>query len=216
MTINHSQNLSLFRDTARGCVACRTSGLVHYDSELGWCRPLFDDGATCPSQVIVVAEAPNWDDTYNPTKGRLTYDIETDPTGNFTRDLFASVGLAPSDVLFTNSVLCLPALVLSKDGKKKYPVYSPQMRNCSKWLQMAIDCCNAKVVVTLGGKALDAVNKLSGHPHLLQISVGKAHPWNNRLLFPLYHPSRLGCITRSRDQQIADIQPLKDILSTFR
>ena len=216
MTISHSQNLSLFRDTARGCVDCRTSGLVYHDNEHGWGYPLFDEGASCPSQVIVVAEAPNWDDTFDQAKRRLTYDIKTDPTGDFTRDLFASVGLAPSDVLFTNSVLCLPALVLSKDGKKKYPVYSPQMRNCSKWLKMAIDCCNAKVVVTLGGKALDAVNKLSGHHLLLQISVGKADVWNNRLIFPLYHPSSLGRRTRSKDEQIADIRPLKDILSTFR
>ena len=207
MTISHSQDLSLFRDTARGCVDCRTSGLVHYDSEFGWGYPLFHEGASCPSQIIVVAEAPNWDDTYDQAKRRLTYDIETDPTGNFTRDLFASVGLAPSDILFTNSVLCLPA----RRGKK-HPVRAAQSRNCLKWLKMAIDCCNTKVVVTLGGAALEAVGRLSKHRLALGTSVGKAHAWNNRLLFPLYHPGRFGRIARSHDKQIADIQPLKKLL----
>lgn len=186
---------------------CRTSRLVHYDSELGWSYPLFHEGASCPSQIIVVAEAPNWDDTYDQAKRRLTYDIETDPTGNFARELFASVGLAPSDILFTNSVLCLPA-----EQEGKYPVRAAQSWNCLKWLKMAIDCCNAKVVVTLGGVALEAVGRLSRHRLTLGTSVGKAHAWNNRLLFPLYHPGRRSRKVRSRDKQIADIQPLKKLL----
>jgi uracil-DNA glycosylase family 4 len=207
MATSRSQDLILFRDAARGCVECRSLGLVHYDTKLGWGYPLFHEGATCPTQVIVVGEAPNWDDTYDQSKRRLTYDIETDPTGNFARDVFATVGLAPCDMLFTNGVLCLP----TRRGKK-HPVRAAQSWNCLKWLKMAIDSCNAKVVVTLGGAALDAVGRLSRHHLTLGTSAGKAHAWNNRLLFPLYHPGRLGRIARPPDRQIDDIQPLKELL----
>jgi uracil-DNA glycosylase len=96
--------------------------------------------------------------------------------------------------------------------KGKYPVRAAQSWNCLKWLKMAIDCCNAKVVVTLGGAALEAVGRLSRHRLALGTSVGKAHAWNNRLLFPLYHPGILGRIARSPDKQIADIRPLKELL----
>jgi len=158
--------------------------------------------------VVVVAEAPNWDDTYNPAKRRLTYDIETDATGNFTRELLRSVGLRASEVFFTNCVLCLPAR-----QEKKYPVRSAQKRNCLTWLSMAINACDAKVVVTLGEKALEATGMLSRHGLVLQLSAGRLHVWNKRYLLPLYHPGRLGRVTRKTDQQFADIQPLKQLVS---
>jgi uracil-DNA glycosylase family 4 len=207
MTTNQSEKLDLFRDTARGCVDCRDLRLIHYDKQFGWAYPVFHERTTCPSRVLVVAEAPNWDDTYDRSKRRLTYDIETDETGNFARELFASVGLAACDVLFTNSVLCLPA----RQGKK-HPVRATQGRNCLKWLSMAISSCNARVVVTLGGAALRAVGRVSRHGLTLESSSGKPHVWNNRYLLPLYHPGRLGRVTRPAEQQMADIQPLKGLL----
>jgi hypothetical protein len=61
----------------------------------------------------VVGEAPNHADTFDPDKGYLTYDYNTDPTGRFMRTLLIEeAGLRAEevdDVLFTNAVLCLPA-----------------------------------------------------------------------------------------------------------
>lgn len=205
------ERLNSFRNRARHCTQCRGSGLTHCDERLGWAYPVLDERSTCPSRIIVVAEAPNWEDTYDPSKRRLTYDIETDPTGNFTRELLASVGLTPSDVLFTNSVLCLPA---RRSGK--HPVQAGQSMNCLKWLDMAIESCDARVVVTLGGAALKAVGSLSRHNLALRSSVGGLHAWNNRLLLPLYHPGRLGRVTRSSARQLADIQSLTKVLSVSR
>jgi uracil-DNA glycosylase family 4 len=179
-------------------------GLINHEAQLGWAYPLFDEHSLCPSGIVVVAEAPNWDDTYNETKRRLTYDIETDPTGNFTRELLQSVNLNVSDVLFTNSVLCLPA-----HNEGKYKVKSAQKRNCSKWLKALIEFCDAKIVVSLGGQALSALKMISNHEFTLRKDAGKVHIWNNRKLLPLYHPSRLGQVTRSREHQLADIQALK-------
>lgn len=205
MTKSQSQNFILFRDAARNCDKCRTLGLLYNHINNGRAFPLFDEEATCPTQIIFVAEAPNRDDTFK--YGRITYDIETDPTCKFVRRLLASVGLVPSDVVFTNSVLCLPA---QREGK--YPVMAAQSRNCLKWLEMAIKYCNAKIVVTLGGEALKAIGRLSRHGLKLRTSAGKVRVWNNRFLLPLYHPSMLGRNARSSDKQISDIQPLKELV----
>jgi uracil-DNA glycosylase len=81
---------------------------------------------------------------------------------------------------------------------------------------MAINCCDAEIVVTIGAEALEAVKLLSRHKFKLKESVGKAHHWNNRILFPLYHPGRQGRANRSREKQLADIQPLKEIISKLK
>lgn len=199
-----------FKKTAGKCAECRTFDLLHHDEQHGWAYPLFDEYSLCPSGIVIVSEAPNFDDTFNESKRRLTYDIQTDDTGNFTRELLESVGLKVSDVLFTNSVLCLPAR--DKDGK--YKVSAKQLKKCSKWLSMAIACCSAKIVITLGGEALKAVKLISSHRLELKNDVAKIQRWNNRYLFPLYHPSKLGRVTRSREKQLADIQALKKYCNT--
>lgn len=199
-----TMNFTEFKSIAGKCTTCRDMGLINHEAQLGWAYPLFDEHSLCPSGIAIVAEAPNWDDTYNESKRRLTYDIETDPTGNFTRELLQSVNLSISDVFFTNSVLCLPA-----HNGGKYQVKSAQKRNCSKWLKTLIETCDARIVVTLGGQALSALKIISSHKLTLRSDAGKVHIWNNRKLLPLYHPSRLGQVTRSREQQLVDIQALK-------
>lgn len=196
-------NLSEYKSTVRRCTACRDMGLINHEAQLGWAYPLFDEHSLYSSGIVVVAEAPNWDDTYNESKRRLTYDIETDPTGNFTRELLRSVNLSVSDVFFTNSVLCLPA-----HHGGKYQVKSAQKRNCSKWLKTLLESCDTKIVITFGGQALSALKMISSHKFTLRNDAGKVHIWNNRKLLPLYHPSRLGQVTRSREHQLADIQAL--------
>lgn len=38
--------------------------------------------------IFFVLEAPNRDDTFDPDKGYLTYDYDTDPSGRLFRELF--------------------------------------------------------------------------------------------------------------------------------
>ena len=56
--------------------------------------------------ILVVGEAPNHADTYDPDKGYLTYDPDTDPTGKFMHSLLVDeAGLHDheiADVLFTS------------------------------------------------------------------------------------------------------------------
>jgi uracil-DNA glycosylase family 4 len=156
-----------------------------------------------------VAEAPNHADTFDENKGYLTYDSETDPTGRFTVELLASVGLKPEDVLITNAVLCLPA----RKGER-HPVSTRQVDFCGTWLERLIRDADPAVVVTLGAQALTALGRLEPHGLDLRTGVGKLHPWKGRHLLPLYHPGMLSRnLSRSAAEQLQDIAVLKSVLT---
>jgi uracil-DNA glycosylase family 4 len=161
--------------------------------------------------ILIVGEAPNWDDTYHPRKGHITYDPNTDPTGQFMHSLLTDeVGLRPdeiSDVLFTNAALCLPS---QRDGK--YPVGKKQMDLCRPWLVRLIEDTDVKVVVTMGAVPLRALNHIERHRLVLRSGVGKLHSWFGRMLLPLYHAGLLGRRSRSAEQQRVDIRPLRQQL----
>jgi len=115
----------------------------------------------------------------------------------------AHVGLTPEDVLFTNSVLCLPV-----EQPEGYRVLPGQRNACLHWLGRLIQDVNSGVVVTCGGKALKATHMLARHGLELSSSVGRFHHWYGRRLLPLYHPAPLGRVTRSAEQQFSDITAL--------
>ncbi|MEI9937864.1 MAG: uracil-DNA glycosylase family protein [Pseudomonadota bacterium] len=195
------------RQEAGACVRCRDDGLTFRHDDRRWALPLFHKDATCPSRIVFVAEAPNLSDTFDPDKGRLTVDAETDPTGRFMRQLLESVCLTPEDVLVTNTSLCLPA---KKAGK--FPVQAVIARNCRPWLERLIVAAEARVVVTWGGVALAGTRNVERHKLELRESVGKLHPWFGRLLLPLYHPGLLARKNRSTAQQLEDISCLRTVL----
>ena len=157
--------------------------------------------------ILVVGEAPNHADTYDPRKGYLTYEPGTDPTGTFMLELLVEVvGLAPAriaDVLFANAVACLPA---RHDGA--HPVRARQRDHCRPWLARLIDDADPRVVVSLGKKPLEALDAIERH-HLRVSNAGTAVPWYRRHLLPLYHPSRLGRVSRPADLQRRDIAALR-------
>jgi uracil-DNA glycosylase family 4 len=205
---NRAARLRAFHQEAGACTKCHEAGLLHVESPHQRARPLFQKNPTCVSGVMVVAEAPNWDDTYDPNKGFLTYEADTDPTGSFTVELLASVGLKPEDVLFSNAVLCLPA----RKGER-HPVSAPQRNACRPWLKRLVEAADPLVVVTLGAQALMALGRLEPHGLTPRTGVGKLHRWMDRYLLPLYHPGRLGRIARPAAQQFQDIAVLKQVLT---
>ncbi|MDF1527392.1 MAG: uracil-DNA glycosylase family protein [bacterium] len=201
------KQLTKFKDDASKCQICREAGLLYKHENGKWAYPLFDKNLECRSGVLAIAEAPNEKDTFDPKKSYLSYDIETDPTGNFFRELLHSVNLTVHDVIITNSVLCLPA---AKNGK--YPVSSRQISMCSTWVSRLISEVNPEVVLTLGGKALEAIKKIDRHSLTLSSGAGKMHSWYGRKLLPLYHPSLRGRANRKADLQKKDISVLKKYL----
>jgi uracil-DNA glycosylase len=121
--------LRLLQADASSCVTCHDHGFL-FDEPDRKARPLFQRHPGGASGVLVVGEAPNQTDSFDPDKGYLTYDRETDETGRFARELLSSVGLAVEEVMFTNSVLCLPA----RKGER-HPVTAKQLTFCRPWLE---------------------------------------------------------------------------------
>ncbi|GAA3328717.1 hypothetical protein GCM10020331_073820 [Ectobacillus funiculus] len=64
-----------------------------------------------------------------------------------------------------------------------------EVTNCHPYLARIIELVNPKVIVTLGKKALEALKEIETHQLLLKEDVGTYTKWNNRWLYPLYHPS---------------------------
>lgn len=202
--------IEVLQGEASPCMRCHDVGLLYSDGG-NRAYPVFQRDPPWPVRVLVVGEAPNFDDSFNPAKRRLTLEPGTDPSGEFMFDLLASVGLQPEQVLFTNSVLCLPA----RNDEGKHSVSSRQQDHCAEWLGRFIDVANPAVIVTFGAVALQGVGRLERHGLTLSEGVGKLHLWRGRTLLPLYHPSRLGRVTRPAHQQLEDISVLREKLAAM-
>ena len=76
------RRLSLFQTDAKACTSCHEPDLLYVHEQHGHARPMLQASPTGALGILVVGEAPNKDDTYNPTKGHLTYDADTDRPGS--------------------------------------------------------------------------------------------------------------------------------------
>jgi len=151
-------------------------------------RPLFGRFKVWENGTLFLFEAPNRDDTFNPNKGYLTWDPETDPTGRFAWDLMVNeLRLNPDFFQVTNSVLCLPA-----QKGDKFPVGAAQQRLCSSHICNQIRTLDPRVVVPVGGAALQATRRFDDHGYRkMSDAVGQPIQWLGRWLFPLFHTSML-------------------------
>ena len=143
-------------------------------------------------------ESPNWDDTF--TYARITYDGETDLTGNFVNEcIHKYLGLDYKDVYFTNSVLYLP----KKNQHGKHEVRNNQIINCAFNIKKVINCIDPRIIVTMGIPALKASKKIQNHTLPLNLnSVAKRTEWYGRILFPMAHPSLLGRLPQNRNETL--------------
>jgi len=143
------------------------------------------------ARMMFIGEAPGRkgaDRTRVPFSGDLS-------GKNFDRFL-DSAGLARSEIFITSAALCNPR---SSTGANRRPT-SGELRNCSDFLQRTIELIGPRVVVTLGGVALEALKAIEGHSFTLRDDAAKLRQWNGRTLIPLYHPSPQVLIT-SRDEK---------------
>src|SRR5690242_17454472 len=103
------------------------------------------------ARVMFIGEAPG-------RKGadRTRVPFSGDQSGkNFDRFL-ESAGLTRLDIFITSAALCNPR---STTGANRRPT-SAELRNCSGFLQRTIELINPRVVVTLGGVALEALRAI--------------------------------------------------------
>jgi DNA polymerase len=142
------------------------------------------------ARIMFIGEAPG-------RKGadRTRAPFSGDQSGkNFDR-FISSIGLTRSQIFITSAALCNPR---SASGANRRPT-AREVANCSDFLRRTIALIDPKLVVTLGGIALDALKVVHYHELNLKEGAGKIHHWHQRLLVPLYHPSPQVLIT-SRDE----------------
>ena len=158
------------------------------------------------SKVVFIAEAP----------GRLGAEctgipLYGDATGNNFELLLSNIGWRREDVFITNAVLCNPQ---NENGNNATPT-KEEIFNCSYYLNMVLELIHPSIVVTLGIKALDALNNIEKHSYVLKKNVGTLLPWNGTYVFPLYHMSPRATLHRSLTQQRTDFIALSHEVSPF-
>lgn len=155
------------------------------------------------SSAVFIAEAP----------GRLGADkfgipLFGDQTGRNFEWLISSAGISRAAIFITNAVLCNPRAV---DGKNDSPTIT-EIRNCSIYLKETLEIIGPKYVVPLGSVALASLNIIEPHNVSLSQGTGKLFPWNQYLVFPLFHPGPRAFIRRGKAQQAKDYEVLGDLL----
>lgn len=160
-------------------------------------RVLNHSSGSLNAPIMFIGEAP----------GRLGADgsgipFHGDKAGHNFEGLLEFVGLNRTDIFVTNSVLCNP-----KDNNgNNSPPNKQEILNCSKFLYQQIKIINPKIVVTLGGIALNATKFVEPHDYSLKPHVRTAKKWFGRILIPLYHPGQRAMIHRSYANQRSDYQ----------
>lgn len=156
--------------------------------------------------VFFVAEAPGRqgaDRTRRPFYG--------DKSGENFQRFLDSIGLRRDCIFISNSVLCSPR---KENGANRSPKIS-EIKNCSEFLKRQIELIRPQIVATLGGVALDALNRIENHGLNLQNGVGRIVDWYGSKLVPLYHPSpQVIASNRSFEKQMRDFQVLQKAIDS--
>jgi DNA polymerase len=151
------------------------------------------------TDLIFVAEAPG-----RFGSGHTGIPFHGDRSGNNFEQLLNYVDIKRKDVFITNAVLCNPL----KDGNNRRPT-TKEINNCIPFLEKLINIITPKIISTVGGVGLEAINQIFETNYKLADVVATPLPIGKFILFPLYHPSpRVIYTKRSLDQQKSDFKKL--------
>ena len=151
------------------------------------------------TDLVFVAEAPG-----RFGAGRTGIPFHGDRSGDNFEQLLNHVGLKRKDIFITNAVLCNPL----KNGNNRRPTIK-EIDNCISFLENLINLITPKIISTLGGVGLEAINRIFSVSYKLADVVASPLPIGKFILFPLYHPSpRVIYTRRSLDHQKKDFEKL--------
>ncbi len=153
--------------------------------------------------LIFIAEAPG---RFGAAKTGIPF--QGDRSSENFEKLLAHIGLTRDDIFITNAVLCNPL----KNGNNDKPTRK-EVSNCSYFLESVLELIKPKVVATLGGTALDALNLMIGKKFKLSETVAKPQILDSFTLLPLYHPSpRVTNWKRTLSKQKQDYKKILSLL----
>ena len=158
------------RDRALQCVKC-----AHLSSTRT--NVVFGVG-NIDAQLMFVGEAPGADE-----------DLQGEPfvgaAGQLLTKMIGAMGLARDDVYIANILKCRPDMPAGSSGNRK-PT-AEEMQTCIPYLHAQIDLIQPKVLVALGGTAVEGLLGKSGITKLR----GQWHIYRGIPLMPTYHPAYL-------------------------
>lgn len=156
-------------------------------------------------RVFFVAEAPG-----RQGADRTRIPMNGDASGLNFRHLLESIGLTRQDIFITNAVLCNPH---TETGANRAPT-AGEVRACNAYLRRTIDLLDPPIVVTLGAKALAALEQIEPHGLTLTQDAARGVEWYRRRLIPVYHPSPQVIV--SRRNLAEQTEDWKAIAAVFR
>jgi len=151
------------------------------------------------TDLIFIAEAPG-----RFGSGRTGIPFHGDRSGDNFEQLLNHVGLKRKDIFITNAVLCNPL----KNGNNRRPT-TKEIDNCIPFLETLISIITPKIISTVGGMGLEAINRIFETRYKLADVVASPLPIGKFILFPPYHPSpRVIYTRRPLDHQKKDFENL--------
>jgi DNA polymerase len=189
---------------ARACFSCRNGEAP----SMNFVHVLGPTNGPLDAEVLFVAEAPG-----RLGAARTGIPMTSDVTGRRFHAFLADAGLVRERVFVTNSVLCNP---LSPSGHNRRPS-AREVAACRDLLAGQLRLVDARVVVALGGVALETLGRIAPHDAVLSRDAARAIAWRApdgraRTLVPLYHPSIQSTLTRPHETQRADWRRLGAIV----
>jgi uracil-DNA glycosylase len=163
-----------FERLTRQAAECTTCpNMINQSAVLGPANGSID------SDILFVAEAPG-----RFGGARTGIPFSGDKSGDNFEELIAHIGLTRQDIFVTNAVLCNPLA----NGNNRRPT-AQEISNCSSYLESLLELMQPRVVVTLGGVGLEAINRILDTRYKLAEVIGKPQLTERFTLLPLYHPS---------------------------
>jgi uracil-DNA glycosylase family 4 len=158
------------------------------------------------ADVIFVAEAPG-----RFGAGRTGIPFSGDQSGKNFEILLNHAGWTRDQVFITNAALCNPL----QDGNNRRPT-AKEIKNCSCFLENTLNIIQPKIVVTLGGVGLQAINYILDTKYQLGKTVARPIATTRFILMPLYHPSpRVTHWRRTLPRQKRDFKKIVSTLKTL-
>ncbi len=148
--------------------------------------------------------------------GRISFENE-DPTAHWFKELCALVGIDRKDIFITNACLYYP----DDPGYKDRSPTTKELKCCAPMLKDQIMRIKPQLIVTLGNVALKALRYVFPasrqlKEYRLKRSIGEIITDTMPPIYPVYHTSIRGRITRRKEQQAEDWKKIPQYLNSLR
>lgn len=156
-------------------------------------------------KIMFINERPG---RVGPGESDIVSQYNEDPSAKTFKHLLDYANIKDKDIFITNSCLCyLPNIPVNKQHPK-----IKELKNCHYWLEKQIEITNPKLIVTIGRCALESLKRMKRFEkskklkafNSLKENIGSVIDDTDIKIYPLYHTSKRGQISRKLEKQEKD------------